>query len=171
MITGPRTSRKDLVLSERDEFQGLSVRSEPLIDFHAGLRVRVAAPGLRQCGNQPVVQTGLTNPETRLARSKRGLFGSFLETECSSLRRRSPEVWDRSLLPNPFALDHVERILNILISTQAPRSGGPRRSRRCIGASPSSTSTSSTSSRPSARGRPRGNGPISRFRGDRACSA
>ena len=41
-------------------------------------------------------------------------FGSFLETECSSLRRRSPEVWGRSLSPNPFELDHVERILNIV---------------------------------------------------------
>ena len=61
--------------------------------------------------------------ETRLARSKRGLFGSFLETECSSLRRRSPEVWGRSLSPNPFELDHVERILNILVSTQV---AGPR---------------------------------------------
>ena len=36
--------------------------------------------GRRRRGNQPVVPTGLTHLETRLARSKRGLFGSFLET-------------------------------------------------------------------------------------------
>ena len=34
MITGPRMSQKDLVLSELDEFQGLSVRSEPVVGFH-----------------------------------------------------------------------------------------------------------------------------------------
>jgi hypothetical protein len=52
---------------------------------------------------------------------KRGLFGSFLETECSSLLRRSPEVWGRSLSPNVFQMDHVVRILNILVSTQVAR--------------------------------------------------
>ena len=34
MITGPRISRKDLVLSERDEFQGCSGRPEPVVGFH-----------------------------------------------------------------------------------------------------------------------------------------
>ena len=93
------------------------------------------------------------NLETRLSRSKRGLFGSFLETECSSLRPRSPEVWDRSLSPNPFELDHVERILNILISTQAsPRRPRCRsRSRPPRSASPAAPRCRRSSGRRSSR--------------------
>ena len=48
---------------------------------------RPAAAPRRQsdlCGKQPLVRVGPSNLETRLARSKRGLFGSFLD-RCSSL--------------------------------------------------------------------------------------
>ena len=45
--------------------------------------------------------------------NERGLFGSF-----ASPFRRSPDVWDRSLTPDPFPIDHVERMLKILVRTQ-----------------------------------------------------
>ena len=37
MSTGPRTSQKDLVLSELDEFQGCLGRPEPVVGFHTGV--------------------------------------------------------------------------------------------------------------------------------------
>ena len=48
----------------------------------AGAPLRILACSANcgnQCGNQPLVRVDPSNLETRLARSKRGLFGSFLD--------------------------------------------------------------------------------------------
>ena len=71
MITGPRMSRKDLVLSEIDEFQGCLGRPKPVVVFHTGRRPRRRCRRSTRCS-----ATWTTTTTTRACRRRCSSRGS-----------------------------------------------------------------------------------------------